>query len=107
MTTWVPTFATPYDYLYGVFHTEQKPDWNFSYYSNPAFDQLIEGVCEIRHRLAERRKDVQEANRMLIDDAPAIFIFDQPNRHVIRENLKGYVDNPAYAWVVFVYPLTR
>ncbi|MFO1349525.1 MAG: ABC transporter substrate-binding protein [Gammaproteobacteria bacterium] len=108
VTTWVPTFATPYDYLYGVFHTEQKPDWNFSYYSNPAFDQLIEeAYAKSGVDWPNAEKMFQEANRMLIDDAPAIFIFDQPNRHVIRENLKGYVDNPAYAWVVFVYPLTR
>ncbi|MFO1349517.1 MAG: hypothetical protein U1F68_02060 [Gammaproteobacteria bacterium] len=49
----------------------------------------------------------REANRILIEEAPAIFIFDQPNRHIIREDIKGYVDNPAYAYVVFLYQLTR
>jgi peptide/nickel transport system substrate-binding protein len=49
----------------------------------------------------------KQANSMLIDNAAALFFFDQSNIHVIRDDIKGYVDNPAYPHVVFVYQLTR
>ncbi|MFO1351710.1 MAG: ABC transporter substrate-binding protein [Gammaproteobacteria bacterium] len=105
---WWPTIATPYDYLKSIFHTEPKPDWNFSYYSNPAFDKLIEeAYAKSGVDWPSAEKLFREANRILIEEAPAIFIFDQPNRHIIRENIKGYVDNPAYSYVVFVYQLSR
>jgi len=36
-----------------------------------------------------------------------MFFYDLPNGHVIRSDIKGYVDNPAYPHVIFVYKLTR
>jgi peptide/nickel transport system substrate-binding protein len=48
-----------------------------------------------------------EAQQILIDDAAAIFIYDLANTHIARADIKGYVDNPAYPHVVFVYQLSR
>ena len=42
-----------------------------------------------------------------IEDAAAVFMLDLPNVHVIRSDLKGYVDNPAYGHVVFVSQLSK
>ena len=49
----------------------------------------------------------QEAQKMLVDDAASLFFFDQQNIHVTREDIEGYVDNPAYSHVVFIYQLSR
>ena len=48
-----------------------------------------------------------EAQRILIADAAAVFMFDKPNVHIIRADVKGYADNPAYAHVTFVNELSR
>jgi peptide/nickel transport system substrate-binding protein len=44
---------------------------------------------------------------MVIEDAPAVFILDKPNVHILRSDVKGYADNPAYGHVVFVNDLSR
>ena len=48
-----------------------------------------------------------EAQRTIIEDAAAIFMLDQPNIHVVRSDVKGYADNPAYGHVAFVNELSR
>ena len=48
-----------------------------------------------------------EAQKILYEDTPAIPIFDQENIHVIRSDIKGYRDNPAYPHVVRFYELSR
>jgi len=48
-----------------------------------------------------------EAQRILIDEAVAVFMLDRPNVHLIRSEIKGYIDNPAYGHVTFVNNLSR
>ncbi|MCY1535267.1 hypothetical protein D9M68_706620 [compost metagenome] len=48
-----------------------------------------------------------EAQRKIIEDAAAIFMLDQPNVHIIRADIKGYADNPAYGHIAFVNDLSR
>ena len=48
-----------------------------------------------------------EAQRKVIEDAAAVFMLDRPNVHIIRSNIKGYVDNPAYGHVTFVNEMSR
>ena len=49
----------------------------------------------------------QQANRMLVEDAAAIFVMDSPSIWMIRDDVKGYHYNPAYIFVVPVYDLER
>ena len=37
----------------------------------------------------------------------AVFMLDKPNIHIVRSDVKGYQDNPAYGHVVFVNDLSR
>jgi peptide/nickel transport system substrate-binding protein len=105
---WWPTYVTPYDFLFSMFHSEDEPFFNLGYYNNPEFDQLIDQANEISGTDMEQATQMfAEAQQMLIDDAAAIFIVDLPNIHVIRDNISGYVDNPAYSHVVFWYDLRR
>lgn len=105
---WWPTYVTPYDFLFSLFHSEDEPFFNLGYYNNPEFDQLIDQANEISGTdIEQAARMFAEAQQMLIDDAAAIFIVDLPNIHVIRDNISGYVDNPAYSHVVFWYDLRR
>jgi len=42
----------------------------------------------------------------LIDDAVVIVPYVQNYQRVLQASVGGYVDNPAYAGVVFAYDLT-
>jgi peptide/nickel transport system substrate-binding protein len=105
---WWPTYPTPYDFLFSMFHSEDQPFFNLSYYSNPRFDRTIDKANELLGTdKAEAEQMFVEAQKMLYEDAPAVPIFDQENIHLIREDIQGYEDNPAYSHVVFFYELSR
>jgi peptide/nickel transport system substrate-binding protein len=105
---WWPTYVTPYDWLVSIFHSEDEPFFNLSYYKNPRFDRLIDQANTLIASDSDQAEEMfGQAQEILVDDAPAQFVFDQQNIHVVSESLKGYEDNPAYAHVLFAYELTR
>jgi peptide/nickel transport system substrate-binding protein len=105
---WWPTYVTPYDYLFNLFHSEESPNYNLGYYSNTEFDSLIDKADTLsgtdRPKAEQMFKDAQ---RKLIEDAAAVFMVDRPNIHIIRSDIQGYVDNPAYGHVTFLNQLSR
>ena len=105
---WWPTYITPYDFLFTLFHSEEKPLFNLGYYRNPKYDEVIDKANEMLGTdKTAAAKSFGEAQKMLLDDAASVFFYDQSNIHIVREDLKGYVDNPAYPHIVFAYELSR
>jgi peptide/nickel transport system substrate-binding protein len=105
---WWPTYVTPYDFLFNMFHCEETPLFNLGYYCDPAFDELIDSADMLSGSDLEGSIELfSEAQASLVEEAGAAFFYDRPNNHVLRSDIKGYVDNPAYPHVVFVYQLTR
>jgi peptide/nickel transport system substrate-binding protein len=105
---WWPDIITPYCWLYGMFHCEEEVLFNDGYYCNPEFDELIDRANELAATdRAESERLFIEAQEILIEEAAAMFFYDLPNDHEIRSDIKGYVDNPAYPHIIFVYKLTR
>ncbi len=105
---WWPDYITPNSWLYAMFRSEEEPFFNLGYYANPDFDMVIDEaeVISGTDRAAAEAMFIQ-AQAMLLDDAAAIFVVDLPDIHVIRDDVSGYVNNPAYPHVVFFYDLTR
>lgn len=103
---WFPTYVTPYDFLFSVFHSEEEPFFNLGYYSNETFDMLInEGDA-----LSGLDRDAaislfQQAQEILIDDHAAVFMLDVPAVDVMRTEFTGYTPNPAYNSVVWFHDL--
>lgn len=108
MFYWWPSYATPYDFMFNLFHSEPSPNFNLGYYANPAYDVLIDDANTLlsSDRATAMQKFVQ-ADTLLVNDAAAIFVNDQQNIHVINSSLKGFIDNPAYPHVLFVYDVSR
>ena len=103
---WWPTFSDPYETLYSLWHVEEKPYWNFSYYKNPEFDNMIlEAYSTPNPEQAEAL--YSKAQKILIDDAPSVFLFDIEMGVYKREELKGYVINPNYPRVPFFYTMYK
>ncbi len=105
---WWPDLMSPYSFLYSLFHSEEKPNFNLAYYANPTFDKTIDTANETSGVDKQKASDMYvEAQKTLIDEAVSAYFYDQSNNHVARADLKGFVDNPAYPHVVFVYDLSR
>jgi peptide/nickel transport system substrate-binding protein len=105
---WWPDLISPYSFLYSMFHSEDETLFNLDYYKNPEFDEMIDKANELSG--SDRPQAEQmfiEAQKILIDNAVSINFFDQENSHIARADIKGYVDNPAYPHVVFVYLLSK
>ncbi|OEY67481.1 ABC transporter substrate-binding protein [Marinobacter sp. X15-166B] len=103
--TWWPTYPTPSDWLIGMFRTEQNTLFNLSHYTNPEYDRLVtkgaalEGVD--REAAIENYK---QAQRILTEDAVAIFYADIQSRIARASKVGGVTENPAYN-AVFFYDL--
>lgn len=101
---WWPTYITPYDFLYNMWHTEEKPLWNAAYYSNPEFDKLIDDAFKLEGPDPDAALVLyRKAQEILIEDCPAIFIDYLRNPLVLRSNVMGIVVNPGYGYDTFFY----
>jgi len=95
---WWPTYADPYDYMYGMFHSSQIGVFDWSFYKNDEYDKLIEQANTISG--TDRAGAIalyKKAQAMIVDDAPALFIWQ---RHVVdmtRTWVKGYEWNIFYS----------
>jgi peptide/nickel transport system substrate-binding protein len=91
-----------------MFHSEEQPLFNLGYYKNPKFDELIDKANEVSgSNREEATKMFVDAQKILVDDAANLVFYDLANTHIAGKDIKGFVDNPAYPHVVFVYDLSR
>lgn len=103
---WWPTYVTPYDWLYSMFHTEEQPLFNMAYWYNADFDKLIDEADALTGTDRERAIQMfQQAQEILNEELPAVFFYEQQTPTVWNKDFTGYVDNPAYPNVIFFYPL--
>ena len=105
---WWNDLSTPYSYLYSLFHTEDSTLFNLSYYSNLEYDDLIDGAqSKSAINIEEAEQDFIKSQEILLEDIPALFIYDKSVVWVKSPTLKGHEDNPSYPFVVFFYDLYR
>jgi len=101
---WWPDYASPYSWLYNLYHSEKLVHYNISYWSSEKFDQIIEEGNRITAVNRKKASELfQQAQRYLIEEAPTIFVYDQQEVWVLNRNFKGFEGNPAYPNVVFFY----
>jgi len=104
---WWPTWVTPYDPLMSMYHCEDEPFLNLDYYCNSEFDDLIDRGNELTGVDREAAEELfDQAQEILIEDSPAIWVMDIAESFAISADIEGFVNNPAYPGVVFIYELT-
>ena len=104
---WGPDVIGPFTYL-APFSMEVLPDYNFSRYDNAEYNALIKeaNFLAVTNQQAAIEKFVA-AQRLLSEDAAAIFIMDKPDLSVMASDLTGYTPNPAYGFMIPWYDLRR
>jgi peptide/nickel transport system substrate-binding protein len=101
---WWPTYITAYDFLFNLFHTEETHIFNFSYYGNTAYDNLIDQASRLEGtNMPQALQMYKQAQQMLIEDATSLFIFDQDTTIVHNARIHNFQDNPAYIETIFFY----
>lgn len=104
---WWPDYADPYSWFINLFHTEEEPFFNLSYYSDPAVDAQMEQAEQLAASdRAQATQMFQDLQVSLSTTVPSISIYTQTYQRAMLKTVGGYVDNPAYPNVVFVYDLT-
>ncbi|MEO8477598.1 MAG: ABC transporter substrate-binding protein, partial [Actinomycetota bacterium] len=104
---WWPDYADPYSWFINMFHTEDPPFFNLSYYSNPFMDKTMQ-QAEVESA-ANRDGAIALYGQMqdqIAKDMPSLSVYTQQYQRVMQSSVQGYVDNPAYPNVVFAYDLT-
>jgi peptide/nickel transport system substrate-binding protein len=80
-------FADPHPPLDGTYVTGRQN--NFMSYSNPKFDELVaRGAQETD--LAKRAEIYQEAQRILLEDSPMVFLYAANEYEAMQSYVKGY-----------------
>jgi peptide/nickel transport system substrate-binding protein len=104
---WWPDYPDPFSWFISLFHSETEPSFNLAYYSNPEMDKAIDGIQSLTatDRTAADAEYVK-MQQQLIDDAVVVAPYVQNYQRVLDSTVGGYVDDPAYAQVVFAYDLT-
>lgn len=105
---WWPTYVTPFDFLFNMFSTASYQFFNLGYYSNATFDNTINaGSAEEATNPTLALQDYRTAQLMLYNAAPGLGVVDMKNLYVMKSDLQGFADNPAYPLVVFFYQLSH
>jgi len=99
---WWPDYATIQPT--NLFRTEKDVSYNFSYYSHPEVDRLIDEGTQLEAvDKAGSQAAWQAAYGQVLDDAAALFIADVKRVIVHRADLEGVVTDPAYETVFFQF----
>ncbi|OUN00668.1 MAG: peptide ABC transporter substrate-binding protein [Firmicutes bacterium ZCTH02-B6] len=91
---WTPDFADPYMFMNYWFDSDNGGlPGNRSFYSNPEVDRLIRQAAVVTD-IAERTRLYQEAQRIVVDEAAYVYLYQQRYQVAMRDNVVGYVFNP-------------
>ncbi len=105
---WWPTYITPFDFLYNIYHSDSKA-FNLAYYENPKFEKLIEDAVYWEGIDKDKALNLyHEAQRIAYEDVPIIPLWDMVDVRVGRAEI-GNLDkamNPAYPTVIFAQVLS-
>lgn len=90
------------DNLWSLFHSSEAPFFNLSYWNNEQFDTLIDDAATLSgsDRAAAQAKYV-EAMTLLVDQAPALFLYDTQAVMVTPPDLNVATFNENYPFTTF------
>jgi peptide/nickel transport system substrate-binding protein len=94
------------DNLYSLFHSSEEPFFNLSYWNNADYDALIDeaGTLTGSDRPAAQAK-YEEAMDLLVDQAPAVFLYDAQAVSVVPKGLTVADFNENYPFTTFFAPI--
>lgn len=91
---WSPDFADPYMFMNYWFDSGKHGlSGNRSFYTNPKVDELVRAAA-VETDQAKREAMYQEAQKIAVEDAAYVYLFQRSTQLAMRDNVAGYVFNP-------------
>jgi peptide/nickel transport system substrate-binding protein len=101
---WYPDYADAYSWFTNLFHSSDKPFFNLSYLDDSSLDKQIDALPEKAAEGGEvADKAYADAQKSVMETDSLLPFFVATYQRPFRSSLTKYVDNPAYANVVFAY----
>lgn len=108
MLYWWPDISSPMSWLFSQYVTEENILFNLAYYSNYDVDDLIFWADEVSGSNQTFAEELFiEAQEIIIEDCPSIFIYDRRDVFALSTTFVGFVYNPSYPNTVFFYECYR
>lgn len=101
-TGWCADYADPENFADVLFHSGSPQ--NNGMYSNPALDVLLE-QARVERDVNKRIQMYQQAEQMIVDDAPVLFTIHSLSYTLVKPYVKGYIPTPIdiaierYMWL--------
>jgi oligopeptide transport system substrate-binding protein len=99
---WCADYPDPENFADVLFHTGAQQ--NTGNYSNPTLDAILD-QARLEQHVTRRIQLYQQAEQMIVQDAPALFIMHDVSYELVRPNVKGFVLTPIsiplerYLWL--------
>jgi peptide/nickel transport system substrate-binding protein/oligopeptide transport system substrate-binding protein len=90
---WSADFPDPSNFLDVLFHSSHWDANNHSFYGNPAVDRLLDEARDLTDA-SERARLYAEAERLIVDDAPIIFLYHPITYVMHHPRVHGYQIHP-------------
>jgi ABC-type transport system substrate-binding protein len=97
LSGWQGDNGDPDNFLFALLG---KPNWggsNNSWYDNPQVEALLEQAQQISDQ-AQRKEIYHQAEQMIVDDAPWVFLGYQKHQVVIRSTVTDFQLQPTYIY---------
>jgi oligopeptide transport system substrate-binding protein len=91
MLGWIADYPDPHNFLDILFYTGSEN--NIFEYSNPGLDALLDQAA-IEQNRAVRLAMYQQAEQLVVDDAPCLPLFHGANYILVKSYVKGYELSP-------------
>ena len=91
-------FHDPDPFAYTIWHSSQWKGRNFAHYKNPKVDEVLEAARRAGSQ-AERKRHYAEFSKLLMADAPYVFLYFPQQVYVTRQGYEGFVPIPAYGGI--------
>jgi oligopeptide transport system substrate-binding protein len=89
---WCADYPDPENFADALFHTDSE--MNTDNYSNPNLDRILE-QARVEPDVSKRIGMYQQAEQIIVDDAPAIFLTHSISYILVKPYVKGYILSPV------------
>ncbi len=94
---WMGDNGDPDNFLYSLLASENVGQSNTSWYANPQVDELLVQAQEATDQ-EERKRLYQQAEQIIVEDAPWVFLGYQKHQVVTSTTLQDFVIQPTYIY---------
>ena len=97
---WCADYPDPQNFADVLLRT--GAEMNDGHYSNPELDQILDQAA-VEPDVDTRIALYQEAEQIIVEDAPYLFLFHGKNYELVKPYILGYVDAPVSTYPLFRY----